>query len=155
MNAINTLFTQAFQEGKIFNRGPRTVICYEARDTAAGRMNLPRTGHAEFPDVPLMHDKPVRRIGMFYNTAVAVLLHPNRLALSAQGWGGAPTTRNLLCAFLEAYRLPGYFHQKRHAFCYCEQAFDDRAVFVFNLLDRRLESVAMPHAEQPILMEVD
>lgn len=155
MNAINKLFTQAFQAGKIFNRGPRAVICYKDRDTTAGRMNLPLTGHAEFPDVPLMRDKPVIRIAMFHHAAVAVRLHPNRLALSAQGWGGAPTTRNLLNAFLEVYRMSGHFHQKRHEFCYCEQPFDDRAVFVFNLLDRRLEAVAAPHVERLILMEVD
>lgn len=153
MNAINKLFTQAFQEGKIFNRGSRAVICY--RDTPGGRMNLPRTGHAEFYDVPLMHGKPALRTALFYHAAVAVLLHPNRLALSAQGWGGAPTTRNLLNAFLEAYQLPGYFHQKKGNFCYCERPFDDRSVVVFDLLDSRLEAVAMPHAEHLILMEVD
>lgn len=155
MNATNKLFTQAFQEGQIFNRGSRAVICYHDRDTTAGRMNLPRTGHADFPYVPLMHDKPMRRIAMFHNNAVAVLLEPNRLALSAQGWGGAPTTRNLLNAFLEAYRLPGYFHQKKGDFCYCERPFSGRSVFVFDLLDRRLEAVAMPNAKDLILMEVD
>lgn len=155
MNAINKLFTQAFQEGKAFNRGSRAVICYGDRGTTAGRMNLPRTGYAEFPDVPLMYDKPAIRVALFHHTAVAVLLHPDRLALSAQGWGGAPTTRNLLNAFLEAYHMSGHFHQKRHEFCYCEQPFVDRAVFVFNLLDRRLEAVALPHVEQLILMESD
>lgn len=155
MHAINKLFTQAFQEGQKFTRGARAVICFNDRDIAAGRTNLPRTGHGEFPDVPLMHDKPAVRIALFYHAAVAVLLHPNRLALSAQGWGDAPTTRNLLNAFLEAYQLPGQFHQKKGEFCYCGRSFDDRAVFVFNLLDRRLEAVALPHAEQLIFMEVD
>ena len=155
MNAINKLFTQAFQDGKIFNRGSRAVICYHDRDTTAGRMNLPRTGYAEFPEVPLLHDKPTRRIALFHVSAVAVLLHPDRLALSAQGWGGAPTTRNLLNAFLEAYQLPGHFHQKKGEFCYCERPFDDRSVFVFDLLDRRLEAVALPNAKDFILMEVD
>lgn len=153
MNQINRWFTRSFQEGKTFNRSSRAIVCY--RDTPGGRMNLIFTGHVEFPDVPLMHGKPARRIALFYNSVVAVLLHPNRLALSAQGWGGAPTTRNLLNAFLEAYQLPGHFHQKRHEFCYCGQPFDDRAVFVFNLLDHRLEAVAMPHADHPILVEVD
>lgn len=155
MNAINKLFTQAFINGRTFGRSNRMIVCYGGRDTTAGRMNLPRSSYAEFPDVPLMHGKPVRRFAHFYNVAVAVLLEPDRLALSARGWGGAPTTRNLLNAFLEAYQIPGHFHQKRHEFCYCEQPFDDRAVFVFNLLDRRLEVVALPHAEQLILMEVD
>lgn len=155
MNVINKRFTQAFQEGQKFTRGARAVICYNDRDTAAGRMNLPRTGHAEFPYVQLMYGKPIMRFALFYHAAVAVLLHPNRLALSVQGWGGAPTTRNLLNAFLEAYQIPGHFHQKRHEFCYCEQPFDDRAVFVFDLLNRRLEAVAMPNAKDLILMEVD
>ena len=153
MNKINRLFTQAFQEGKIFNRGSRAVICF--RDTPGGRMSLPRTGHAEFYAVPLMHGKPAVRVALFYHAAVAVLLHPNRLALSAQGWGGAPTTRSLLNAFLEAYQIPGRFHQNKGKFCYCAQSFDDGAVFVFNLLDSRLEAVALPHAERLILMEVD
>lgn len=153
MNQINSAFTRAFQEGKTFNRAHRAIVRY--RDTPGGRMNLPFTGHAEFPDVPLMHYRPMVRFALFHNAAVAVLLHPNRLALSAQGWGGAPTTRNLLNAFLEAYQIPGHFHQKRHEFCYCEQPFDDRAVFVFNLLDSRLEAVAMPNAKDFILMEVD
>lgn len=119
-------------------------------------MNLPFTGHFEFPGVTLMHYRPMKRFALFHNAAVAVLLLPNRLALSAQGWGGAPTTRNILNAFLEAYQIPGHFHQKRHEFCYCEQPVDDRAVFVFNLLDRRLEAVAMPNAKDFILMmEVD
>lgn len=153
MNKINSAFTRSFQEGKTFNRAHRAIIYY--RDTPGGRMNLPFTGHVEFPDIPLMHYKPMVRFALFYNSVVAVLLHPNRLALSAQGWGDKPTTRNLLNAFLEAYQIPGYFHQKRHEFCYCGQPFDDRAVFVFNLLDRRLEAVAMPHANHPILMGVD
>lgn len=153
MNKINREFTRSFQEGKTFNRANRAIVCY--RDTPGGR-NLPFTGHAEFPSVPLMHYRPMKRFALFHNAAVAVLLLPNRLALSAQGWGGAPTTRNLLNAFLEAYQIPGHFHQKRHEFCYCEQPFDDRAVFVFNLLDRRLEAVAMPNAKDFILMmEVD
>ena len=155
MNQINRLFTQAFQEGKTFNHAHRAVVCYSNRDNTAGRMNLPRTGHVEFPEVPLMYNKPVRRIALFYNSVVAVLLHPNRLALSAQGWGDKPTTRNLLNAFLEAYQLPGYFHQKTGKFCYCGRLFDDRAVFVFGLDLRRLEAVAVPYAEHPILMEVD
>lgn len=153
MNQINREFTQAFIEGRDFHCIPRSVICY--RDTPGGRMNLPRSNHVEFPDTPLMHGKPVRRIAMFHNSVVAVLLHPDRLALSAQGWGGAPTTRNLLCAFLEAYRLPGYFHQKNGEFCYSGRSFNDKAVFVFDLNLRKLESVVLPYAEDPILMEVD
>lgn len=154
MNKINRLFTQAFQDGRDFGRGHRMVMCYDS-SFSKNPANLPRSTHVEFPDTPLMHGKHVRRFAHFYGSPVAVLLHPNRLALSAQGWGGAPTTRNLLDAFLEAYRLPGHFHQKNGKFCYCEQPFDDRAVFVFNLLDRRLEAVAVPHAEHLILMEVD
>lgn len=153
MNKINSEFTQAFIEGREFHCIPRSVICY--RDTPGGRMNLPRTGYAEFPEVPLLHDKPTRRIALFHVSVVAVLLHPDRLALSAQGWGGAPTTRNLLCAFLEAYQLTGYFHQKNGEFCYCGQPFDDRSVFVFNLIDRRLEAVAMPNEKDFLLMEVE
>ena len=153
MNKINSAFTQAFIEGREFHCIPRSVFCY--RDTPGGHMNLPRTGYAEFPDVPLMHGKPMRRFAMFHNAVVAVLLHPNRLALSAQGWGGAPTTRNLLNAFLEAYQLSGYFHQKKGEFCYCGRPFDDRSVFVSNLERRRLEAVVPPYAEHPILMEVE
>lgn len=154
MNQINRLFTKAFIEGRTFGRSNRMIVCYG--DThPSDRINLPRSSYVEFHDVPLMHGKPMRRLAMFHNAAVAVLLEPNRLALSAQGWGGAPTTRNLLNAFLEAYRLPGFFHQKRHEFCYGGQPFDDGAVFVFNLLDRRLEAVAVPNAKDFILMEVD
>ena len=154
MNQINREFTQAFQNGNDFGRSNRMIVCYD-NSFSKTCVNLPRSNHVEFPDVPLIHDKPVRRIAMFYNAAVAVLLHPNRLALSACGYGKHPTTRNLLCAFLEAYHLPGYFHQKNGEFCYCGRSFDDRSVFVFDLERRRLEAVAMPHAEQPILMEVD
>ena len=154
MNKINRLFTWAFQNGRDLARGHRMVMCYDS-SFSKNPANLPRSTHVEFPGTPLMHGKPVRRLAMFHTTAVAVLLEPNRLALSAQGYGDRPTTRNLLDAFLEAYQVPGYFHQKKGEFCYCEQPFDDRAVFVFNLLDRRLEAVALPHAERLILMEVD
>lgn len=154
MNQINRLFTKAFIEGRTFGRSNRMIVCYGGA-RSSDRINLPRSSYVEFHDVPLMHGKPMRRLAMFHNNAVAVLLEPNRLALSAQGWGGSPTTRNLLNAFLEAYHLPGYFHQKRHEFCYCEQPFDDGAVFVFNLLDSRLEAVALPNAKDFILMEVD
>lgn len=154
MNKINRLFTQAFQDGRDFGRNQRMVMCYDS-SFSKNPANLPRSTHVEFPDTPLMHGKPVRRFAHFYGSPVAVLLHPDRLALSACGYGDRPTTRNLLNAFLEAYRLPGYFHQKRHEFCYCEQPFDDGSVFVFDLLDRRLEAVAMPNAKDLILMEVD
>ena len=154
MNQINRLFTKAFIEGRTFGRSNRMIVCYGGT-RSSDRINLPRSSYVEFHDVPLMHGKPMRRLAMFHNNAVAVLLEPNRLALSAQGWGGAPTTRNLLDTFLEAYQLPGHFHQKKGEFCYCERPFDDRAVFVFDLLDRRLEAVAMPNAKDLILMEVD
>lgn len=154
MNQINRSFTNAFIYGRTFGRSNRMIVCYGGSHSS-DRINLTRSSHVEFHDMPLMHGKPMRRLAMFHNAAVAVLLEPNRLALSAQGWGGAPTTRNLLNAFLEAYQLPGHFHQKRHEFCYCERPFDDRAVFVFDLLDRRLEAVAMPNAKDLILMEVD
>lgn len=154
MNKINQLFTQAFQDGRDFGRGHRMVMCYDS-GFSKNPANLPRSTYVEFPDTPLMHGKPVRRFAHFYGSPVAVLLHPDRLALSACGYGDRPTTRNLLDAFLEAYQLPGYFHQKKGEFCYCEQPFDDRAVFVFDLLDRRLEAVAMPNAKDLILMEVD
>lgn len=154
MNKINRLFTQAFQDGRDFGRSQRMVMCYDS-SFSKNPANLPRSTYNEFPDVPLMHGKPVRRFAQFYGSTVAVLLHPDRLALSAHGWGTSPTTRNLLDAFLEAYQLPGYFRQKKGEFCYCERPFDDRAVFVFDLLDRRLEAVAMPNAKDLILMEVD
>lgn len=154
MNKVNQWFTQAFQDGRDLDRGHRMVMCYDNR-SSKNPANLPRSTHVEFPDTPLMHGKPVRRFAHFYGSPVAVLLEPNRLALSAQGWGGAPTTRNLLNAFLEAYQLPGHFHQKKGEFCYCGRSFDDRAVFVFDLLNRRLEAVAVPNAKDLILMEVD
>lgn len=153
MNKINRLFTQAFQDGRDFGRGHRMVMCYDS-SFSKNPANLPRSTHVEFPDTPLMHGKPVRRFAHFYGSPVAVLLHPDRLALSACGYGDRPTTRNLLDAFLEAYQLPGYFHQKKGEFCYCGLPFDDRSVFVFDLMFRRLEAVAMPHAAHPILMEV-
>lgn len=154
MNKINRIFTQAFQDGRSFGRGPRMVVCYDS-GFSQNRTNLPRSTHVEFPDTPIMHGKPLRRFAQFFGSPVAVLLYPDRLALNACGYGDRPTTRNLLNAFLEAYQLPGYFHQKKGEFCYCERPFDDRAVFVFDLLDRRLEAVAMPNAKDLILMEVD
>lgn len=154
MNQINRLFTQAFINGRTFDRSNRMIVCYGGSHSS-DRINLPRSSYVEFHDTPLMHGKPVRRFAHFYGSPVAVLLHPDRLALSACGYGYSPTTRNLLDAFLEAYQLPGYFHQKKGEFCYCERPFDDRAVFVFDLLDRRLEAVALPNAKDLILMEVD
>lgn len=154
MNKVNQWFTQVFQDGRDLARGHRMVMCYDS-SFLKNPANLPRSTHVEFPDTPLMYGKPVRRFAHFYGSPVAVLLHPDRLALSANGWGTAPTTRNLLDAFLEAYQLPGHFHQKKGEFCYCERPFDDRSVFIFDLTSRRLEAVAMPNAKDFILMEVD
>ena len=154
MNKVNQWFTQVFQDGRDLARGHRMVMCYDS-SFSKNPANLPRSTHVEFPDTPLMYGKPVRRFAHFYGSPVAVLLHPDRLALSANGWGMAPTTRNLLDAFLEAYQLPGHFHQKKGEFCYCERPFDDRSVFIFDLTSRRLEAVAMPNAKDFILMEVD
>lgn len=154
MNKINSEFTKAFQDGRDFDRGHRMIMCYDS-SFSKNPANLPRSTHVEFPDTPIMYGKPVRRFAKFYGATIAVLLHPNRLALSARGYGGHPTTRNILCAFLEAYQLPGHFHQKNGKFCYCGRSFDDRAVFVFDLERRRLEAVVLPYAEHPILMEVE
>ena len=153
MNKINRWFTQAFQDGRDFGRGRRMVMCYDS-SFSKNPAYLPRSTHVEFPDTPLMHGKPVRRFAHFYGSPVAVLLHPDRLALNACGYGDRPTTRYLLDAFLEAFQLPGYFHLKKGEFCYCGQPFDDRSVFIFDLTSRSLEAVAVPHVADFIFMEV-